>query len=362
MVDLNNILLFIAVASPLVIIAGGWRPGGIYRGWRIAAGIVLAVTAVAWLLFRREAGYIGGTAWLALLFLPAIGLKRMSELFAMQQYTSARRLATTLRWLHPSTELRQQIQLLRTFEARQSAGRVRSSGAPEVPAAKDRARDFRKTPIVFVIILLNAAAFGVELLVGSWSDVDVLHRLGALEFYAVVYQHEYWRLLTALFLHYDITHLLFNVFALYVLGPPLERAVGGVRFLICYLVSGLGSTAGVLALTFVGLVHAGQLIGASGSVMGIVGAWAGYLIRHRHTPMAKRRLSNILMIVVIQTIFDLITPQVSMAAHLCGLASGFILGLIISPKTRSLRPQTEHDYDRPPLPTVPRKGNGSSFG
>ena len=51
--------------------------------------------------------------------------------------------------------------------------------------------------------------------------------------------------------------------------------------------------------------------------MGIVGAWAGFLLRHRHAPRAKQRLANITMIVVIQVVFDLSTPQVSMAAHLC---------------------------------------------
>jgi rhomboid protease GluP len=66
--------------------------------------------------------------------------------------------------------------------------------------------------------------------------------------------------------------------------------------------------------------------------MGIVGVWAGYLLRHRREPFAGRRLKNILLIVAIQTAFDLSTPQISMAAHLCGLATGVVLGLLASPK------------------------------
>ena len=164
----------------------------------------------------------------------------------------------------------------------------------------------------------------------------MLHRLGALEPYAVVVNGEYWRLFTALFLHYDIVHLLFNLFALYVLGVPLERTVGTLRFCACYLISGIGSSAGVVALTVIGMVHAAQLVGASGCVMGIVGAWAGFLLRHRHAPDANRRLSNILLIVVIQIVFDLSTPQVSMAAHLCGLFTGFVVGLAIAPRKMSI--------------------------
>ena len=133
-------------------------------------------------------------------------------------------------------------------------------------------------------------------------------------------------------MHGGFTHLLFNLFALYVLGPPLERSIGAVRFALCYLISGLASSAGVVALTVVGLVHVGQLVGASGCIMGIVGAWAGFLLRHRHAPHAKQRLTNILMIIAIQTAFDLSTPQVSMAAHLCGLIAGVFLGLILAPR------------------------------
>src|SRR4029079_13692102 len=125
-------------------------------------------------------------------------------------------------------------------------------------------------------------------------------------------------LLTALFLHGGFLHVAFNLFALYVLGQPLECSIGTIRFLACYLVSGLASSAGVAALTEVGLVQIGQLIGASGCIMGVVGAWAGFLLRHHHAPLAKQRLANIGLIIVIQIAFDVSTPQVSMAAHMCG--------------------------------------------
>ena len=127
-------------------------------------------------------------------------------------------------------------------------------------------------------------------------------------------------------------HLAFNLFALYFLGPPLERSIGTMRFFACYLISGLASSAGVVALNELGLVRVAEVIGASGCIMGVVGAWAGFLLRHRHTPFAKQRLANIGLIVVIQIAFDLSTPQVSMAAHMCGLVAGFFLGLILAPR------------------------------
>src|SRR5204862_5635260 len=115
-----------------------------------------------------------------------------------------------------------------------------------------------------------------------------------------------------------------------VLGPPLERTIGAVRFAACYLIAGIGST-GVL-LTLMKIVRPAELVGASGCVMGIVGAWAGFLIRHRHVWQAKQRLLNILLIIIIQILFDISTPQVSTSAHLCGLVTGFGIGLLVAPK------------------------------
>jgi membrane associated rhomboid family serine protease len=332
-VDLNHIFLFLAVISPLLVLARAWRPSTPYHGWRIAALIVLAITCIAWLLLPAAAGYIGGCAWFVLLFVPAIGLRKMTEVAARGDYKSARKLAAALQVLHPSAELREQVRLFRHLESHQNRQAVFAVPPirPEI-AQQGRGRQLRRAPAVLIFILLNAVAFLFEISFGDWNDPDVLHRIGALEPYAVVAQGEYWRLFTALFLHGGFAHLLFNIFALYVLGPPLERSIGTTQFAACYLISGLASSAGVVVLTVIGLVQVAQLVGASGCIMGIVGAWAGFLVRHRHAPHAKQRLANVAMIIAIQTAFDLSTPQVSMAAHLCGLIAGFFLGLILAPR------------------------------
>jgi rhomboid protease GluP len=195
-----------------------------------------------------------------------------------------------------------------------------------------RHSQLRSAPAVLILIVLNVVAFLFEMSVGDSNDPEVLHRIGAIEANSVVVQHEYWRFITALFLHGGLLHLGFNLFALYVLGPPLERSIGTTRFVACYLISGVASGAGVVGLTLLALTQPGQLIGASGSIMGIVGAWAGFLMRHHHVPYARQRLANVAVIVAIQIAFDLSTPQVSMAAHLCGLIAGFLLGLILAPR------------------------------
>jgi membrane associated rhomboid family serine protease len=330
-IDLNHVFLFLAVIFSLGILGRAWRGGAIYRGWRIAAIAVLIITGLAWIFSRSQAGYIGGTVWLILLFLPAVGMRRVAELSAQHHYRAARKLAIALKVVHPSSDLRQQIQTLRTLETRQTAGLILPA-APQTRRPKDRYWRLRNAPAVVALLLTNIAVFMIEISHPQRAEWIMLHRMGALEPAGVVINHEYWRLFTALFLHAGWVHLLFNMCALYVLGPPLERVTGATRFCACYLVSGLGSSAGVVALWTARLTDTTQLVGASGCIMGIVGAWAGFLLRHRHVPLAKQRLQNIGTIVVIQVAFDLTTPQVSMSAHLFGLATGFIAGLLLGPK------------------------------
>jgi membrane associated rhomboid family serine protease len=329
--NLNHIFLFLAIVSPLLVLARAWRPSAPYHCWRLAALIVLAVTGVAWLLWRNASGYIGGAAWFLLLFLPAIGLRKITQLAAQGDYDSARRLGTALQILHPTAELREQVRLFRHLKSNALRSRAFSSVRANHDIGRSTLRSqLRSAPAVFVLILINVLVFLFEISVGDWNDPRDLHRIGALEPLAVVAQGEYWRLFTALFLHGGFLHLGFNLFALYVLGPPLERAIGTMRFLACYLISGLASSVGVVALNEIGLVHVAELIGASGCIMGVVGAWAGFLLRHRHAPFAKQRLANIALIVVIQIAFDLSTPEVSTAAHMCGFVAGFFLGLILA--------------------------------
>jgi membrane associated rhomboid family serine protease len=328
-VDLNHILLFLALATPLLVLARTWRPGGIFRGWRIAAIIVLAITAIAWLFARDYAGYVGGGAWFMLLFLPMIGLRRASELAAQGRYRSAARVAKALKVLHPTAQLREEVEIFERLEAQHGPG-VKIDLIESLP--ETIFRRLRAAPAVTVLILINIAVFVIELLRHASADPIAMHPLGSLDVNAVIGEGEFWRLLTALFLHYGPVHLIVNLLALYVIGPPLEQIIGTIQFAVRYLLCGLGSTAGVVALTVTGIVRPALLVGASGSIMGIVGVWAGFLLRHRHTRQARQRLLNILMIIVIQVLFDIMTPQISTSAHLCGLITGFALGFAVRPK------------------------------
>lgn len=119
MLDLNHIFLFIACVSPLILLTKTWRRGGLNRASRLAAFAVLIVTGVSWMVNPETAGFIGGGAWLVLLFLPAIGLHKASELAWQQRYSSARRLARALRFVQPAGDLGAQSNLLRAMELAQ---------------------------------------------------------------------------------------------------------------------------------------------------------------------------------------------------------------------------------------------------
>ena len=327
MIELNHILLFLAFISPVSVLLRAARSEAALS-WRVSAWIVLTITAVSWIFFRHQAGYIGAGAWLILLFLPAMGLKRVAELAAHHRFAAARRLGKWLLIIHPSADLRRQLEIFDALAKRQERGFVPMSPLPPGVDQRQPWHRLQGTWAVPTIMLLNVIMFAFE--GRSAEDPARLLKLGALEPALIIWHHQYWRLVAALFLHYGIIHLLFNMFALYLLGPALERVLGGVRFLFVYLIAGLGSTAGVVLLTRMHLIQPAQLVGASGCVMGVVGGWAGFLLRHQHQPDARARLNSILTIIGVQVLFDISTPQVSMSAHLCGLVTGFALGLLLT--------------------------------
>ena len=277
--ELNHILLFTAIATSALVVLQAFQPQS--PGARARAAIVLIASALAWLLARPIAGWLAAIVWCALLVVPAFFRNR----------------------------------------ARAARYQYRPSGSA-----------ISVSPVVLALIIVNIAVFILELLAGGSTNPMTLHRLGELDTSSVIFRHQYWRLLAALFLHYGPIHIFFNLFALLLLGPALERQIGGFLFAVCYLVSGIGSSIAVVLLTKLRLLEPVQLVGASGCIMGVVGTWAGFLLRHRHAPLARQRLRNIFVIVLLQLAFDVVTPRVSMSAHLGGLFTGFLLGLLVQTK------------------------------
>jgi len=188
----------------------------------------------------------------------------------------------------------------------------------------------------FALIALNAAMFVLELAFGGSTNLEALYRLGALLPTAVA-RGEGWRLVAALFLHYGFLHLTLNMLALLLLGPFLEGAIGRVRYVLTYLVAGAGSMLTIAALTWAGRLEDDITVGASGAIMGIVGATAAVLLRgwlRDRARIASRRLAMLLFVIAYQVAFDLATPQVSFTGHLSGAVIGFLVAAAIASPRR----------------------------
>jgi membrane associated rhomboid family serine protease len=137
---------------------------------------------------------------------------------------------------------------------------------------------------------------------------------------------EYYRLLTAMFMHFGVIHLLLNMWALWVLGRPLEAWFGPLRFLAIYLVCGLGGNVAAYVL------QPGAL--SAGASTAIFGLFAVLFVALR-----RLRLSTaaVLPVIVINLIFTLTVPGISIAGHIGGLVTGGLVGAGVAYAPRANR-------------------------
>ena len=185
----------------------------------------------------------------------------------------------------------------------------------------------RNAPVTDFLILVNILVFLYVALRGGMRDDEVLRRCGASYTPYVLERQEYWRLLTAAFLHFGIRHLGNNMFVLFVTGDSLEHALGHVKYLIFYLFSAVGASAASLAVE----VAMGQKVlsaGASGVVFAVLGGLIWVLIRNRGR-FEEFRIRNLLFFSGIMLLSGFFTEGVDNAAHAGGLLVGFLLAVVL---------------------------------
>ncbi|PZF93402.1 rhomboid family intramembrane serine protease [Micromonospora deserti] len=139
---------------------------------------------------------------------------------------------------------------------------------------------------------------------------------------------EWYRLVTAMFLHYGVVHLLLNMWALWVLGRELEAVLGRARFLALYLISGLGGNVAVYLLN---APNQPPTVGASTAIFGLFAAI--FVIMRR----LGRDTSAILPILIINLVFTFTVPGISIAGHLGGLVTGAVMALVLAYAPRMRR-------------------------
>ena len=193
----------------------------------------------------------------------------------------------------------------------------------------------RRSPVTSILIGINLMLFIIETLAGGSTDTRVAVAFGA-QATPLLAMGQYWRLLTAMFLHFGITHLACNMISLFNLGPSLERVYGWRRFIAIYLISGL---AGNLTTWYIELIRGDYAIsaGASGAIFGLFGAYIALAL----IPDIRRKLSvrGIVVTLVLNLAYGLTYPNINMAAHLGGLVGGAVTAgvmiMLIRAKSRA---------------------------
>ena len=187
-------------------------------------------------------------------------------------------------------------------------------------------RNRRMACVNLTIIAVNFMYFAYLEIVGDTENSVFMIEHGAM-FLPAVLNGEYWRLLTAVFMHFGISHIINNMLILYVLGDNLERALGAVKYLILYLACGIGANA--VSLWFD--MRSAQIsvsAGASGAVFGVIGGllYAVGVNRGRLEDLSTRQLA---VMAVLALYFGFTSTGVNNIAHIAGLVIGIIMGFIL---------------------------------
>jgi len=198
---------------------------------------------------------------------------------------------------------------------------------PECSRERTKVRTVRSGPsaplVTQVLIAINVIAFLAETaagasLGGSGGGTVWLH--GVLFGPSIAVNHDYWRILTGGFLHDGFLHIAVNMLSLYFVGSVLEPAIGRVNFAAIYFAS-------LLAGSFGALLFSPDIptVGASGAIFGIFGALI--VVAHRRgIPIWQSGLGFVL---VLNLVFSVSVPGISIGGHLGGLAAGFITGALV---------------------------------
>ena len=189
--------------------------------------------------------------------------------------------------------------------------------------------------MVRFLLIMIAAVFAVEAIKSNGQVLSIglsvnssrvgrtLLDMGALV--PVLVAHgQWWRLITAMFLHLSLLHIAFNAYALWLLGSLVEPAFGRIRFLLIFLVSGfMGNVASYVFGNGVGGV------GASGAVFGLLGALVAYNLRRRSSPLAQAQLRWAAMLLVLNAVLAAGIRQIDWRAHLGGFVGGLLAGAVL---------------------------------
>lgn len=179
--------------------------------------------------------------------------------------------------------------------------------------------------ITYILIALNVIFYVIPVLFGQYNNIlnDFCVHGPSIRY------GQYYRLLTGIFLHGSLLHLLFNCYALYCIGAQLESFLGKPKFLIIYLFSGI--IGSLFSITFSGGVAS---VGASGAIFGLMGALV-YFGYHYRVYLGNVVRSQIVPLIVLNLILGFVSTGIDNAAHIGGLIGGSIITVGLGIKDKS---------------------------
>ena len=179
--------------------------------------------------------------------------------------------------------------------------------------------------ITYFLIIINCIFFFVPILFGQYDDI-----LSKFWIYGPkIRGGEDYRLLTGIFLHGSIMHLLLNCYSLYIIGSQIESFLGKWKYIIIYLFSGI--TGALLSITLNGMIPS---IGASGAIFGLMGSllYFGYYYRVYLGNVVK---SQIIPLIVLELSMGFLSTGVDNFAHIGGLVGGIIITMALGVKDKT---------------------------
>lgn len=181
---------------------------------------------------------------------------------------------------------------------------------------------YEKSKVTFILLAIMIVYFIFMTLNGGTTSIENLVKYGAMFPPFVTEYNQYYRFITSIFIHIGAMHILFNGYALYVFGPQIERLMGPKKYLLFFVLTGIGGNIATYIFNYVSVSA-----GASGSLFGLFGAFLYLVVRHPQvvTPEGKRSILQLLGINLALTFF---VPSISITAHLGGLIMGFLLSFV----------------------------------
>lgn len=183
-------------------------------------------------------------------------------------------------------------------------------------------RYIKKSPVNSTFLGIIIAYFIIITLGGGTTNTETLVRYGAFFPPFISEFNQYYRFITSIFIHIGITHLIFNSYALYIFGTQIERLMGHKKYILFFLITGIGGNVATYFFNFVSVSA-----GASGSLFGLLGAFL-YLILHHKEMITSEGRKSILQLLGINLLITVAIPNISITAHLGGLVVGYIASFI----------------------------------